>query len=92
MTRQEIITSLEKVGLVPKGKEIGPWIDFCKKSLLDSGIKRPPVKAKIHPPDQSKTTNFHHLHIYDARGNSLNKDLIKVKYDTLEAHIPIKQP
>ena len=90
MTRQEIITSLEKVGLAPKGKINIPWVEFSKKTLIDSGIKKPPVKAKIHPPDE--ISKYHHLHIYDAKGNSLSKDLMKVPKQSLEAHIPIKQP
>ena len=46
------------------------------------------IRIKIHPPD--KVTKYDHLHIYDKKGNSLDKNLQIVERTTSEAHIPIK--
>lgn len=41
---------------------------------------------RIDPPDS--VTNYPHMHIYDAAGNSLDINVNIVPYDSIDAHIP----
>ena len=46
------------------------------------------VRVKIHPPD--KSTSYHHVHLYDSKGRSLDSNLASVFYKSPDAHIEVQ--
>ena len=46
------------------------------------------IRMRIDPPD--KTTKYNHVHLYDAKGNSLDINGNIVDYKSPSAHIQIK--
>ena len=81
-TPLEISKDLQAIGLKLKGSSPdGRFMEFVGRFEN--------VRVKIHPADQ--VTKYPHLHIYDIRGNSLDKALNKVSPKSPDAHIPIKK-
>lgn len=79
-SKEKIINDAKSVGLsIKRGCEKG---ELGHLDLID---KRGRIRLKIHPPD--KKTIDYHLHLYDKCGNSLNRNLKNVKYNSPEAHI-----
>ncbi len=79
LSKKEIISDLESIGLRLKGKS-------PNSKFLDFQDRFGNIRIKIHPPD--RTTPYNHLHIYNKMGNPLNKHLKKVDRRSLDAHIP----
>ncbi|MBA3958488.1 MAG: RHS repeat-associated core domain-containing protein [Parachlamydiaceae bacterium] len=77
--KNQIISDIKSIGLQPRGKSPdGKFMDFTDKQGK--------LRVKIHPSD--KVTKYDHLHLYDKRGNSLNKYLEIVDRTSADAHIP----
>ncbi len=83
LSKSEIVFDLESIGLKVKGNRVDrPFLEFVDR--------RGRLRAKLHPPDKSpKGTRYPHLHIYDQRGNSLDRNLQIVSWKSKAAHIPI---
>jgi hypothetical protein len=80
-TRSELARDIESIGLKLKGKSSdGRFMEFVDR--------RGNVRVKIHPPD--KRTKYDHMHIYDSKGNPLDKNLNRVNRRSEDAHIRIK--
>lgn len=79
LSKKQIVSDLESIGLKLKGKSPdGKFFDFQDRFGN--------TRIKIHPPD--KVTPYDHLHVYDKRGNPLNKYLEVVDRRSIDAHIP----
>ena len=82
MYPRTIVKDLESIGLKFKGgSEDGRFLTFMDKYSNK--------RIEIHPPDKVGT-DYHHIHIFDKRGNSINSTLEKVPRNTPGAHIQIK--
>lgn len=77
--RTQIISDLESVGLKQAGKS-------PDNRFLEFNDRFGNTRVKIHPPD--KMTLYDHLHVYNKRSNSLNRNLEVVDKRSVEAHIP----
>lgn len=77
----QLVQDFESIGFEFKGgSKDGRFMEFVDKYSN--------TRVKIHPPD-NVGTDYHHIHIYDKSGNSLNSRLVVVSYKSPEAHIKI---
>jgi RHS repeat-associated protein len=76
-SREKIIADAEKFGLKIKGTS-----KFGHVNLIDKTGK---TRLKIHPPDDD--TLYHHIHLYNKKGKSLDSNLQVVRPNSSNAHI-----
>jgi hypothetical protein len=80
LSREQIISDLESIGLIMQ-RNNGRHFTFLDRMGR--------TRAKIHPPD--RVTHYHHIHVYDRNGNSLNTQLKIVQPKSKGAHIEYGQ-
>ncbi|BBH53573.1 FG-GAP repeat domain-containing protein [Fluviispira sanaruensis] len=76
---ENIVSDLKSLGLKYFEGRGGQFMHFKGKDNK--------MRVRIDPPD--KTSKYDHMHIYDSKGNSLNKNLKIVDEASVEAHIKI---
>jgi hypothetical protein len=79
LTITEVASQLEALGLKKSGSPDGRFLHF-----RDAAMR---VRARIDPPNT--IVPYHHLHLYNEAGESLNASLEVVERQSLEAHIKI---
>jgi hypothetical protein len=78
--RHQLINDLQSVGLKITGcSPDGQFMRFVNRHGQ--------VRVELHGPD--RVTLYHHIHLRDHRGNSLNNQLQKIPRRSVEAHIEI---